>query len=68
MMVAPHFSIPAEDTISAATVGQPPAPPMRPTGRDSHTAVWTGSEMIVWGGIEGLPGFKHWREIRSRQR
>jgi hypothetical protein len=21
-----------------------------PTGRDSHTAVWTGSEMIVWGG------------------
>ena len=21
-----------------------------PTGRDRHTAVWTGSEMIVWGG------------------
>ena len=21
-----------------------------PDGRDSHTAVWTGSEMIVWGG------------------
>src|SRR5436190_10489259 len=21
-----------------------------PTGRDGHTAVWTGSEMIVWGG------------------
>ena len=21
-----------------------------PTGRDQHTAVWTGSEMIVWGG------------------
>jgi N-acetylneuraminic acid mutarotase len=21
-----------------------------PTGRDLHTAVWTGSEMIVWGG------------------
>ena len=21
-----------------------------PTGRDNHTAVWTGSEMIVWGG------------------
>ena len=20
-----------------------------PTGRDVHTAVWTGSEMIVWG-------------------
>src|SRR5439155_1433805 len=22
-----------------------------PTARDSHTAVWTGSEMIVWGGF-----------------
>jgi len=22
-----------------------------PTGRSGHTAVWTGSEMIVWGGI-----------------
>src|SRR5205814_4076704 len=24
-----------------------------PDGRDSHTAVWTGSEMIVWGGCTG---------------
>ena len=23
-----------------------------PTGRDSHTAVWTGDEMIVWGGFD----------------
>jgi N-acetylneuraminic acid mutarotase len=22
-----------------------------PTGRNAHTAVWTGSEMIVWGGL-----------------
>src|SRR5258708_34090384 len=22
-----------------------------PSARDSHTAVWTGSEMIVWGGV-----------------
>ena len=22
-----------------------------PAGRSSHTAVWTGSEMIVWGGL-----------------
>ena len=26
-----------------------------PDGRVGHTAVWTGSEMIVWGGFE--PGF-----------
>ena len=25
-----------------------------PSARDLHTAVWTGSEMIVWGG--GIPG------------
>ena len=24
-----------------------------PVGRRDHTAVWTGSEMIVWGGISG---------------
>jgi N-acetylneuraminic acid mutarotase len=27
-----------------------------PTGRQSHTAVWTGSEMLVWGGSSG-PAF-----------
>src|SRR5438094_3229457 len=24
-----------------------------PSGRDGHTAVWTGSEMVVWGGYGG---------------
>ncbi|MGE3261797.1 MAG: Calx-beta domain-containing protein [Bacteriovoracia bacterium] len=24
-----------------------------PTGREGHTAVWTGSRMIVWGGYDG---------------
>jgi N-acetylneuraminic acid mutarotase len=24
-----------------------------PTGRRRHTAVWTGSEMVVWGGYDG---------------
>src|SRR5437879_7403774 len=24
-----------------------------PAARDYHTAVWTGSEMIVWGGFSG---------------
>jgi len=27
-----------------------------PTGREAHTAVWTGSEMIVWGGYVGIIG------------
>jgi N-acetylneuraminic acid mutarotase len=24
-----------------------------PDSRDSHTALWTGDEMIVWGGVQG---------------
>ena len=28
-----------------------------PAARDSHTAVWTGSEMIVWGGFDGIGAF-----------
>jgi N-acetylneuraminic acid mutarotase len=28
-----------------------------PDGRVYHTAVWTGSEMIVWGGYTGLSNF-----------
>ncbi|MBA2434439.1 MAG: hypothetical protein H0V54_05020 [Chthoniobacterales bacterium] len=27
-----------------------------PTWRERHTAVWTGSEMIVWGGYSGVGG------------
>ena len=28
-----------------------------PDGRTTHTAVWTGNEMIVWGGQAGLLGY-----------
>ena len=28
-----------------------------PEGRYGHTAVWTGSEMIVWGGLVDYPSF-----------
>ena len=38
-----------------------------PTGRNFHTAVWTGSEMIVWGGLHRSKLFgEYWREIQSR--
>ena len=36
-----------------------------PSGRTDHTAVWTGSEMIVWGGNDGDQLFEHRREIQS---
>jgi N-acetylneuraminic acid mutarotase len=26
-----------------------------PSGRNFHTAVWTGSLMVVWGGLQGVP-------------
>ena len=44
--------------------GQLPARPAR--WPNDHTAVWTGSEMIVWGGLALAPLFEHWREIQSR--
>src|SRR5206468_7982910 len=28
-----------------------------PEARNSQTAVWTGTEMIVWGGVNGNNGF-----------
>jgi N-acetylneuraminic acid mutarotase len=28
-----------------------------PTARESHTAVWTGSKMIIWGGFAYVGGF-----------
>ncbi|MGH8101680.1 MAG: Kelch repeat-containing protein, partial [Chthoniobacterales bacterium] len=30
-----------------------------PDGRDGHTAVWTGSEMIIWGGFAGFAGYSN---------
>ena len=36
-----------------------------PAARYYHTAVWTGSEMIVWGGYDGTL-FEHRREIQSQ--
>ena len=35
-----------------------------PSARHDHPAVWTGSEMIVWGGMT-VAAFEHWREIQS---
>ena len=31
-----------------------PTPAGQPSGRKGHTAVWTGSRMIIWGGEPGL--------------
>ncbi|MDX1387555.1 MAG: hypothetical protein R3344_00070, partial [Acidobacteriota bacterium] len=40
---------PATDTwVPTSTVGAPP-------GRQRHVAVWTGTEMVVWGGFDGAP-------------
>src|SRR5437868_392254 len=37
--------------IRGRTVGHPPIR-LTPAGRSYHTAVWTGSEMIIWGGVD----------------
>jgi len=42
-----------DDTWTATTTAN------APVGRDGHTAVWTGSEMIVWGGFGRLVGYSN---------
>ena len=39
---------PSTDTWTATNISN------APTGRVAHKAVWTGTEMIIWGGAEGL--------------
>jgi hypothetical protein len=43
---------PATDTWTATSTGTG-----LPTARDSHVAVWTGNEMIVWGGWNGYSSY-----------
>jgi len=40
---------PADDTWTPTSMGTVP------TGRSAHTAVWTGNELIVWGGTVPAP-------------
>ena len=42
---------PTTDTWTSTDFIDAPAP------RDYHTAVWTGSEMIVWGGVNSTTGY-----------
>jgi len=46
--ISPNVNGCADDTWTATSTTN------APSARDSHTAVWTGSEMIVWGGLYGL--------------
>ncbi len=55
--VAPTFG-----PIADAACGAEPWTPTRtelPDRRSFHTAVWTGSEMIVWGGVTDASNFQH---------
>src|SRR5947207_10518579 len=48
-----NYSLPAvSDGASGCTDDTWTATNHPPTGRSNHTAVWTGSEMIVWGGSD----------------
>ncbi len=44
---------PATNSWSSTSTACPTAPTCVPTARRQHTAVWTGSKMIVWGGLSG---------------
>ena len=36
-----------------------------PAGRIDHTAVWTGSEMIIWGGAGSISAFNDGARYRA---
>jgi hypothetical protein len=63
----PNYALPAisegagciDDTWTATSTTN------APFGRDYHSAVWTGSEMIVWGGRDGPQPSQYRREIQS---
>ena len=51
-IAAPQASYPLPKIFDGATCNEntSSATAAPPEARDSHTAVWTGSEMIIWGG------------------
>jgi N-acetylneuraminic acid mutarotase len=50
---AGDFVLPGVSSGSSCTPGTWTWMPGQPGPRSSHTAIWTGSEMIVWGGYDG---------------
>ena len=54
--VSADYTLPAISSSSVVCTGDTWTPTSltgSPTARVEHTAVWTGSEMIVWGGYDG---------------
>jgi len=55
-----NYILPAVSTPSVGCIGgtwTPSSLTNAPSPREFHTAVWTGSEMIVWGGFDGSSYF-----------
>ncbi|MFN7965383.1 MAG: hypothetical protein U0V87_06835 [Acidobacteriota bacterium] len=51
--VTPRVNLPALQDASCTPDSWSPIGGNAPVGRAGHSAIWTGSEMIVWGGLEG---------------
>jgi len=55
------FGIPANSggryNPASNTWGAAPSMLDAPGARSGHSAIWTGSEMVVWGGLDGVPSF-----------
>jgi len=55
-IVAPLFAYQLPSSLAPSCTDDTWSPPTFvdvPSGRNFHTAIWTGSEMIVWGGYNG---------------
>ena len=56
LLVAASLFVPAAPSAAQET-WTPTNTVGAPSARDSHTAVWTGSKMVIWGGYVGSPAF-----------
>ncbi len=55
---AQPISLKADRAVSSAWYTLAAGDSNTPSARDQHTAVWTGTQMIVWGGTNGTQNFK----------
>ena len=54
------FWLDMDENCSPPDYWQPTSTIGAPSGRFQHTAVWTGTEMIIWGGVYGYPPTSIW--------
>ena len=55
-LLAVSLALATSERAMADDMWQPTSVDGAPTGRSGHTAVWTGAEMLIWGGFPAPNG------------